>query len=96
MLVHALIHGRDVRLNQRSDVRVIRFGRRADAVRNLLDRAVNFAMIPKPLAGRISNEPGAQAFARFVTSPQGQAIIAAYGREQFGRALFTPDAGQGA
>ncbi|HEV2741416.1 MAG TPA: substrate-binding domain-containing protein [Candidatus Elarobacter sp.] len=52
-------------------------------------------IVVKPLAGRVSNEPGAQAFARFVTSPEGQSIIATYGRERFGRPLFTPDAGQG-
>jgi tungstate transport system substrate-binding protein len=58
-------------------------------------RNVYHVIVVKPLAGRISNEPGAQAFARFVTSPEGQRIIATYGRERFGRPLFTPDAGQG-
>ncbi len=38
------------------------------------------------------NLAGAQAFADFVTSPQGQAIIAQFGLEQFGQPLFIPDA----
>lgn len=52
-------------------------------------------IVVKPLAGRVSNQPGAEAFAKFVASPQGQRIIASYGRERFGRPLFTPDAGSG-
>lgn len=52
-------------------------------------------IVVKPLRGRVSNEAGGEAFARFVISPAGQAIIAAYGRERFGRPLFTPDAGKG-
>jgi len=56
-------------------------------------RNVYHVIVVKPLAGRISNEPGAEAFARFLTSAEGQSIIAAYGRERFGRPLFAPDAG---
>jgi tungstate transport system substrate-binding protein len=52
-------------------------------------------IVVKPLAGRVSNEPGGEAFAKFVTSAEGQRIIATYGRERFGRPLFTPDAGKG-
>ncbi len=52
-------------------------------------------IVVKPLAGRVSNQPGGEAFAAFVTSPEGQRIIAAYGRERFGRPLFAPDAGKG-
>lgn len=37
---------------------------------------------------------GAQAFADFVTSSEGQQIIREYGFEQYGRPLFTPDAGR--
>lgn len=40
------------------------------------------------------NLAGAQAFADFVTSPQGQAIIGQFGAEQFGSSLFIPDAGK--
>jgi len=58
-------------------------------------RNVYHVIVVKPVTGRISNEPGAHAFARFLTSPEGQGIIAAYGRERFGRPLFTPDANQG-
>jgi tungstate transport system substrate-binding protein len=52
-------------------------------------------IVVKPIAGRISNQAGAEAFARFVLSPEGQGIIAGYGRERFGRPLFVPDAGKG-
>ena len=56
-------------------------------------RNVYHVIVVKPLEGRVSNEPGARAFAAFVTSAAGQGIIATYGRERFGRPLFTPDAG---
>jgi tungstate transport system substrate-binding protein len=58
-------------------------------------RNVYHVIVVKPLAGRVSNQPGGEAFATFVTSPEGQRIIATYGRERFGRPLFTPDAGKG-
>ncbi len=58
-------------------------------------RNVYHVIVVKPLEGRVSNEPGARAFARFLTSSEGQRIIATYGRERFGRPLFTPDAGKG-
>ncbi len=58
-------------------------------------RNVYHVIVVKPLAGRVANQPGAEAFAKFVTSPRGQAIIAGYGRERFGRPLFVPDAGKG-
>ena len=38
------------------------------------------------------NLAGAQAFADFVTSPEGQQIIAQFGVDQFGQSLFIPDA----
>jgi tungstate transport system substrate-binding protein len=56
---------------------------------------VYHVIVVKPLASRVSNAPGGEAFARFVTSAEGQRIIATYGRERFGRPLFTPDAGKG-
>ncbi|MDB5042644.1 MAG: ABC-type tungstate transport system permease component-like protein [Candidatus Eremiobacteraeota bacterium] len=56
-------------------------------------RNVYHVIVVKPLEGRVSNEPGARAFAAFVISAAGQGIIATYGRERFGRPLFTPDAG---
>ena len=58
-------------------------------------RNVYHVIVVKPIDGRVSNEAGAAAFARFVTSADGQRIIATYGRERFGRPLFTPDAGKG-
>jgi tungstate transport system substrate-binding protein len=58
-------------------------------------RNVYHVIVVKPLEGRLANEPGARAFAAFVTSAAGQGIIATYGRERFGRPLFTPDAEAG-
>ena len=58
-------------------------------------RNVYHVIVVQPIEGRVSNEPGATAFARFLTSVEGQRIIATYGRERFGRPLFTPDAGKG-
>ncbi len=40
------------------------------------------------------NVQGAQAFADFVTSSEGQQIIREYGLEQYGQPLFIPDAGR--
>ena len=56
---------------------------------------VYHVIVVKPIAGRVANEAGGAAFAAFVVSPQGQQIIATFGRERFGRPLFTPDAGKG-
>lgn len=39
-----------------------------------------------------ANHAGAVAFADFITSAEGQEIIAAFGVEEFGQPLFTPDA----
>jgi tungstate transport system substrate-binding protein len=36
------------------------------------------------------NAAGARAYAEFLTSPEGRRIIGEFGREKFGRALFTP------
>ncbi len=58
-------------------------------------RNVYHVIVVKPIEGRVSNEPGATAFARFLTSAEGQRIIATFGPERFGRPLFTPDAGKG-
>jgi len=41
-----------------------------------------------------SNQEGAQAFADWITSTEGQDLIAQYGVERFGQPLFTPNAGQ--
>ena len=38
------------------------------------------------------NYDGAIAFARFMTDPATQAVIAEFGKEKFGQSLFTPDA----
>jgi len=41
-----------------------------------------------------TNLDGAVAFADFITSSTGQAVIASYGLEKYGQALFIPDAGK--
>ena len=38
------------------------------------------------------NPEGAEAYANFITSPQGQAIIAEFGKDKYGQPLFFPDA----
>jgi tungstate transport system substrate-binding protein len=41
-----------------------------------------------------TNLDGALAFANYVTSPAGQAVIMNFGVEKFGQQLFIPDAGR--
>ena len=77
-------------LSQRATLSLVPLVEAANDLRN-----VYHVIVVKPLAGHVSNEPGAEAFAKFVTSAEGQHIIATYGSEKFGRALFTPDAGKG-
>jgi tungstate transport system substrate-binding protein len=40
------------------------------------------------------NSAGAQAFADFITSPEGQSLIGAFGVAEYGEPLFIPDAGK--
>jgi tungstate transport system substrate-binding protein len=40
------------------------------------------------------NTAGAQAFADYLVSPEGQALIANFGVQKYGQALFVPDAGK--
>lgn len=40
------------------------------------------------------NVEGANAFAQYLVSPEGQALIGEFGKEKYGQALFTPDAGK--
>ncbi len=75
-------------LSQRATLAIVPL---VEDVRDL--RNIYHVIVVKPLEGRVANEPGARAFAAFVTSPAGQGIIGTYGRERFGRPLFTPDAG---
>jgi tungstate transport system substrate-binding protein len=56
---------------------------------------VYHVIVVKPLPGRVSNQTGGETFARYVVSVEAQQLIAAYGRERFGRPLFAPDAGKG-
>jgi tungstate transport system substrate-binding protein len=41
-----------------------------------------------------TNLDGAIAFANYVTSPEGQALIGSYGVDKYGQQLFIPDAGK--
>jgi tungstate transport system substrate-binding protein len=47
---------------------------------------VNAAKFPK------ANAPAGQAFADWLVSPEGQAVIAEFGKAQYGRSLFVPAA----
>jgi tungstate transport system substrate-binding protein len=40
------------------------------------------------------NLEGAKAFADFITSDEGQKLIAEFGMEEYGQPLFFPDAGK--
>jgi tungstate transport system substrate-binding protein len=76
-------------LSQRATLSLVPLVEDASDLRN-----VYHVIVVKPLPDRVSNAPGGEAFARFITSAEAQRIIADYGRERFGRALFTPDAGK--
>jgi len=41
-----------------------------------------------------TNLDGATSFANYITSPEGQALIGAYGVDKYGQPLFIPDAGK--
>ncbi|MDQ2806404.1 MAG: tungsten ABC transporter substrate-binding protein [Chloroflexota bacterium] len=51
---------------------------------------------PYTVQGTQRNAAGAQAWASYLVSPTGQGIIAAFGRAQYGQALFRPAIGVGA
>ena len=51
-----------------------------------------YGVIP---VARARNRGGAEAFAAWITSPEGQQVIRTYGVGQFGAPLFTPDATAG-
>ena len=48
----------------------------------------------KPSAGPRVNAAGGRAFANWIVSPPAQGMIGAFGRKEFGRPLFVPDAGK--
>lgn len=56
-------------------------------------RNIYHVIVVKPIPGRPSNLAGGEAFANYVVSAEGQQLIAGYGKERFGRPLFTVDAG---
>jgi tungstate transport system substrate-binding protein len=56
-------------------------------------RNVYHVIVVKPIPGRPSNLAGGEAFAKYVVSAEGRQLIATYGKERFGRPLFTVDAG---
>jgi len=47
-----------------------------------------------PSAGPRVNAAGGEAFAEWIVSPPAQRMIGAFGRKEFGRPLFVPDAGK--
>lgn len=49
-----------------------------------------YGVIP---VARARHPDGARAFAAWITAPEAQALIGAYGVERWGQALFVPDAG---
>jgi len=77
-------------LSQRATLQLVPLVEDAADLRNIYH-----VIVVKPIPGRVSNQAGGEAFARFVVSPAGQHLIATFGREKFGRPLFTPDAGKG-
>jgi len=56
-------------------------------------RNVYHVIVVKPIPGRPNNLAGGEAFAQYVVSTDGQRLITAYGKERFGRPLFSVDAG---
>jgi ABC-type tungstate transport system permease subunit len=46
----------------------------------------------EPKAGASANAQGAHALAEFVVSPEGRAVIGAFGVKTLGEPLFTPEA----
>jgi tungstate transport system substrate-binding protein len=53
---------------------------------------VYHVIVVKPIPGRVGSLAGGEAFAKYVVSREGQRVIAMFGKEKFGRALFSPDA----
>jgi tungstate transport system substrate-binding protein len=77
-------------LSQRATLNLVPLVDRAPELENIYH-----VIVVRPIPGRVANQAGGEAFAQFVVSATGQAVIAAFGREKFGRPLFTPDAGKG-
>ena len=74
-------------LAQRATLKLIPVVEDAKDLRN-----VYHVIVVKPLSGRIGNLAGGEAFAKYVVSRDGQRVIATFGKEKFGRALFSADA----
>jgi tungstate transport system substrate-binding protein len=47
-----------------------------------------------PTAGQRVNHAGGRAFAKWIVCPEAQRMIGQFGRREFGRPLFIPDAGK--
>ncbi|HZO93385.1 MAG TPA: substrate-binding domain-containing protein [Candidatus Baltobacteraceae bacterium] len=77
-------------LSQRATIELVPLVEDAVDLRNIYH-----VITVRPIPGRVSNQAGGEAFARFVVSPAGQQLIGSFGREKFGRPLFAPDAGKG-
>ena len=71
-------------LAQRSTLDLAPYAEGANDLRNIYH-----VIVVKPIAGRVGNLAGAEAFAGYIVSPEGQHIIAVFGKERFGRPLFT-------
>lgn len=55
---------------------------------------VYHVMVVNPEKHPDVNHEGAKAFADYLTSPEAQGLIGAYGKDRFGQPLFFPDAGK--
>jgi len=75
-------------LSQRATLSLVPFLEGAKDLRNIYH-----VIVVKPIAGRVGNLAGAEAFARYVVSPEGQRVIATFGKARYGRPLFSADAG---
>ncbi len=76
-------------LARRSSLQLAILVEGAPALRNVYHvMPVNPQKFPKV------NAAGGQAFADFLVAPETQAVIATFGKDQFGQPLFYPDAGQ--
>jgi tungstate transport system substrate-binding protein len=55
-------------------------------------RNVYHVIVVKPIPGHVGNLSGGEAFAKYLVSSDAQRLIASFGKERFGRPLFSADA----
>jgi tungstate transport system substrate-binding protein len=75
-------------LSQRATLKLVPVIEGAADLRNIYH-----VIVVKPIPGRVGNLAGGEALARYIVSPAGQGIIAAFGKARYGRSLFSADAG---